>query len=88
MGKAIFIDPTFYNNYYSKKIKKKSLLRVFCRNNTLIPKLVNTKLWVYNGKIFLKVRVSESIIGYKFGDFSCSRKNYLFKKGKVAKNKK
>ena len=88
MKKAVFIDPTFYNTFYSTKVNLVQPLNVFCRNSLLVPKALNTSILVHNGKSFLKVRVSANIIGHKLGDFSFSRQSYFFKKGKKVKSKK
>lgn len=57
----------------------------FFRNNIVVPKLLNSTLFVYNGKKFLKITVNENMLGYKLGSFSFTRKKFTFKKTKKIK---
>lgn len=91
MKKAVFIDAKFY--YKLQKVKKNLNLTVepqllHCRKTQLLPCSIGFTFIVHNGKNYLKVYVSEKIIGHKVGEFSGSRRRYFFKKGKVAKIKK
>ena len=93
MKKTVYIDPTFYyiNKTYlfdKKKFLNKTQPKLLCRNTILLPICLGKTFKVYNGKNFLKVHVSEDIIGHKLGEFSPSRSRYFFKKGKIKKKTK
>ena len=93
MALSIFIIPKVYPRILQKPNKTKASkkkfknLKTFCRNTVLLPYLVNKTFYVHNGKNFLRVLVSENIIGHKLGEFSQSRKRYVYKKKKKGKIK-
>lgn len=53
------------------------------RKSTIIPILVGLTLNVHNGKGFSKVKITESMIGRKLGEFSPTRKRFSLKKKKT-----
>lgn len=81
------IYPLFSKNYTAVKIKSRPT-NSFCRNAVLLPFLLGKTFNVHNGRNFLRVMVSENIIGHKLGEFSQTRRRYYYKKGKKQKNKK
>lgn len=81
MKKAVFVNPSFYHNVLNNT--NETTLSVFCRNTVLLPYCLGSTFLVHNGKVYLKVYVSENIIGRKLGEFSGSRRRYFFKKGKI-----
>ena len=50
------------------------------RKSTIIPGFVNKTICVHNGKNFLKIKITENMIGKKLGEFSPTRKKFSFKK--------
>lgn len=50
------------------------------RKSTVVPNFVGLVLNVHNGKGFSKVKITESMIGHKLGEFSPTRKRFSFKK--------
>lgn len=67
-------------------LKNLAFTKTFSRNTLLLPFLLGKTFLVHNGKIFLKVLVSENIVGHKLGEFSQTRRRYFYKKGKKIKN--
>jgi small subunit ribosomal protein S19 len=65
-----------YNNNNQKEIKQCS------RNSTITPNMVGLYFLIHNGKNLLKIKVLEEMVGYKFGEFSPTRKKFSFKKKK------
>ena len=91
MKKAVFIEAQLYHKLY--KFKKnpnavKHLDSLNCRKSQLLPCSLGFTFYVHNGKTYLRVYVSEKIIGHKIGEFSGARRRYLFKKGKVKSRRK
>lgn len=43
------------------------------RSTTIIPEFVNKLVYVYNGRKFIPVLVTEKIVGHKFGEFAPTR---------------
>mgnify|MGYP003333559318 CR=1 FL=1 len=64
-------------SHYEKEIFTDS------RNSTILPNFVGYIFNVHNGKQFIKVKISENMIGKKLGDFSPTRKKFSFKKKKL-----
>ena len=48
-------------------------LKVWNRACTIVPEFVGTTFEVHNGKTFLKVYVTEDMVGHKLGEFSPTR---------------
>lgn len=49
-------------------------IKTWARASEISPEMVGHIFLVHNGKIFIKVRVSEEMIGHKLGEFSLTRK--------------
>ncbi|KKQ35905.1 MAG: Ribosomal protein S19 [candidate division WS6 bacterium GW2011_GWA2_37_6] len=75
-----------------KKIKKaqaagdKKPIKTWSRSSVITPDMVSVTFAVHNGKNFIEVFVTESMVGHKLGEFSPTRKfTGHSKKGKIAK---
>ena len=69
------------NNFYKKiKKKSKSSIKIFNRNCIITPICLGNTFEIHNGKTFIKLVITEDMIGYKFGEFSITRKRNLFNK--------
>lgn len=68
-----------------EKSKKNYIKTTVSRNSAILPKFIEQVLKVYNGKKFVEIRVTEEMIGHKFGEFSPTRKRFSFKKTKTKK---
>ena len=66
--------------------KKNCVKLIVSRNTTILPKFVEKTCEVYNGNKFNEVFITEEMIGHKFGEFSATRKRFLFKKNKQKNN--
>lgn len=55
------------------------------RNSSIAPSCVGLTYDVYNGKTYIEVTVTESMVGHKFGEFSFTRAKYVYKKKKLKK---
>ncbi len=60
-------------------------IKTWCRRCTIPPEFVGRTFDVHNGKNFLKVFVTEDMVGHKLGEFSLTR---TFRGHTVAKRKK
>lgn len=70
----------FNNQQKIRKIKK-----IWSRSSTIPSFLLGATVWVHNGKEFKKVLITEDKIGYKFGEFSTTRKRSVYKKKKTTR---
>jgi small subunit ribosomal protein S19 len=51
----------------------KTSIKTWSRRSTVIPAMVGLTIDVYNGKKFISVFVTESMVGHKLGEFSPTR---------------
>ena len=75
-----------WKNPYTKQITsvKKKILYIE-RNYEITPHIVGKTFKVHNGKLFLKLTITDEMIGHKIGEFVPTRIKFMFKK---KKNKK
>ena len=50
------------------------------RSATILPSYVGKQFMVHNGKTHNPVLVTEEMVGYKLGEFSRTRKDYVYKR--------
>ena len=53
--------------------RAKQTLKTWSRASTIIPDFVGHTFEVHNGKIFIRVFVTEDMVGHKLGEFSFTR---------------
>lgn len=72
-----------YKNYdldlYTQVILNKKVLRTTKRNTLILPEYLNKIIYVYNGLTFKKIRITEEMIGTKFGQYVFTRKFCKYK---------
>ncbi len=68
-----------------KDTKTRKMKKIWSRSSTIPSFLLGATVWVHNGKEFKKVIITEDKIGYKFGEFSTTRKRSVFKKKKTTR---
>lgn len=56
--------------------KKNKKILIWSRYFTIPEFLVGTTCYVYTGKLFRRVLITKDKVGYKFGEFSFTRKFY------------
>jgi small subunit ribosomal protein S19 len=78
MSRSTWKGPFINKNLLEKKEIKKIWFR-----NSIIPGLIEEKKSVYDGKMFKTILINNEKIGFKFGEFSFSRK---IKNNKEKKN--
>lgn len=58
-------------------IKQSSLKhsqKIWSRRSVILPQFLDSAFEIYNGKQFIKLKISEEMIGHKFGEFAVTRK--------------
>ena len=78
--KGPFVDASVLQHSFDKRIN------IWSRRSVIIPQFINQQVYIYNGKTFVSLLVTEDMVGHKFGEFAITRKRALHKK-KVKKNK-
>lgn len=72
--KGPYIDPKL-----QEKVKKakatlnRGAIKTWSRRSTISPEMVGLNFEVHNGKTFIGVFVTESMVGHKLGEFSLTR---------------
>ena len=68
----------------------KKSIKTWARRSTITPEMVGMTFDVHNGKQFLPVYCTESMVGHKLGEFSFTRRfaGHSSKKGKESSAKK
>ena len=52
---------------------KKEPIRTWSRSSTIVPEFVSHTFLVHNGKAFIRVFVTEDMVGHKLGEFAPTR---------------
>lgn len=76
--KGVFVKP--------EQFKNASTFSRVSRSSTIIPKFLGQTFKIYNGKSFREITIIKEMLGHKFGEFSRTRSEFVFKK-KKKKNK-
>jgi small subunit ribosomal protein S19 len=81
MARSVKKGP-FVDGHLRRKIEamdranEKRVLKTWCRRSTVIPEMIGHTIAVHNGRKFIPVFVSESMVGHKLGEFSPTRTFY------------
>ncbi|KAL2107999.1 hypothetical protein VUR80DRAFT_4415 [Thermomyces stellatus] len=60
--------------------KKVPPIRTQARSATILPSFVGLKFQVHNGKVYHEVEIKEEMVGHKLGEFSPTRKPFIWDK--------
>ena len=81
-----------YKNYdldlYNQILQNKKVLRTYKRNTLILPEYVDKIIYIYNGNVFKKLKITEDMIGTKLGQYIFTRKFCKHKVKKVITTKK
>lgn len=56
-----------------KNTGNREQIKTWSRDCTIVPDFIGTTFLVHNGRVFIKVYVTEDMIGHKLGEFSPTR---------------
>jgi small subunit ribosomal protein S19 len=78
MGRSVKKGPYIVAKVHEKVLRQKqendrSPIRTWARSCTIPPDFVGHTFEVHNGKAFLRVFVTEEMVGHKLGEFSPTR---------------
>ena len=74
LKKGPFIDERLIAKLKDLKQGGKEIIKTWSRRCTIVPEMVGFSFGVHNGKDFIKVSVSEEMVGHKLGEFSPTTK--------------
>ncbi len=74
LKKGPYIDPKLQAKVTkSKTTGSHDPIKTWSRRSTISPEFVNQSFLVHNGKTFVKVFVTEDMVGHKLGEFAPTR---------------
>src|SRR5688572_31506727 len=74
LKKGPYIDPKLQLKVTrSKQAGSHDPIKTWSRRSTISPEFVNQSFLVHNGKTFVKVFVTEDMVGHKLGEFAPTR---------------
>ena len=74
LKKGPFIDPKLFGKVERQsRGGPKAPIKTWARACTIVPEFVGHTFMVHNGKLHIKVFVTEDMVGHKLGEFSPSR---------------
>ena len=82
MSRANWKGPYVNTKYFNKNNRHQPIIS---RNSEIIPKFLGLTFLIHNGKNYIELTVSETMIGHKFGEFISTRAKFSFKKKKLKK---
>ncbi len=84
----------FVDDHLMKKVERalesgdRKVVKTWSRRSTILPEMVGLTFAVHNGKKFIPVFVSETMVGHKLGEFAPTRTYYGHAADKKTKAKK
>lgn len=82
--KGPYIDAKLMKKLASLKLGDKTPIKTWARRSTITPEMIGFSFAVHNGKDFIRVSVSEDMVGHKLGEFSPTKK-FVVHGGRKAK---
>ncbi len=78
MGRSIkkgpFVDPKLLKKVDKQKdTGDREPIRTWSRASTIVPEFVSHTFNVHNGRTFIRVFVTEEMVGHKLGEFALTR---------------
>ena len=72
--KGPFVDEKLMRKVQAQKASNgHEPIKTWARRCTIVPEFVNHNFMVHNGHLFVKVFVTEDMVGHKLGEFSPTR---------------
>ena len=78
MGRSLKKGPYVDDRLYERVMRledagQKSPIKTWARSSDIVPEFVGHTFMVHNGKAFMRVYVTEDMVGHKLGEFSPTR---------------
>lgn len=74
------MNKNFNFKLYKEILENKKNLKTSARNSLILPEYLDKIIYIYNGYQYKKIKITENMIGTKFGQYACSRKICKHKK--------
>ena len=73
LKKGPFVDYHLLKKIRGMDQNTKTNIKTWSRRSMIIPEMIGLTFTVHNGKIFIPVFITESMVGHKLGEFSPTR---------------
>ena len=74
LKKGPFVDPVLFEKAVkAREIGATNPIKTWSRSCTVVPEFVGQNFDVHNGKVFIRVYVTEDMVGHKLGEFAPTR---------------
>lgn len=74
ISKGPFIHPKLFKAVKKAEASKAMApIKTYSRSSTIIPEMIGRTIAVYNGKVFVPVKINENLVGHKLGEFAPTR---------------
>lgn len=73
LKKGPYVDPKLLKKIQNKK-PEDGPIKTWARNSDVSPEMIGYTIAIHNGKDFVEVKIIESMVGHKLGEFSPTRK--------------
>lgn len=81
MSRAKWKGPFVSNELTTSRSQKEIFTK--SRSSSIDPLLIGKPVNIHNGKTYVKIVITENMVGKKLGEFAPTRKKFSFKKKKV-----
>ncbi|MBT3198502.1 MAG: 30S ribosomal protein S19 [Phycisphaerales bacterium] len=72
--KGPYVDERLYHKVMkAKETGARDGIKTWARACTIVPEFIGETFLVHNGKTFLRVQITEDMVGHKLGEFSPTR---------------
>jgi len=83
--KGPYVNEKIINQINIKTFLNNNFIKTTSRNSEIINTFVGLTFEIHTGKTFLKLEITEDMVGYKFGEFVFTRSHAPPKKKKIKK---
>jgi len=74
LKKGPFVDPKLFGKVSKlEEVGRKDPIKTWARACMIVPEFVGHTFMVHNGKVHMKVFVTEDMVGHKLGEFAPTR---------------
>jgi small subunit ribosomal protein S19 len=74
LKKGPYVDPKLAAKVArARAMNAREPIKTWSRRSTIVPEFITVTFLVHNGKTFVKVFVSEDMVGHKLGEFAPTR---------------
>jgi ribosomal protein S19 len=70
---------------YDPSSKRKDTFFIWSRRSCILPQFVGSFVQIYNGRSFVGLKITEEMVGHKFGEFASTRKTSSLRRNSTTK---